>query len=172
MVRLGDGAARDLSPDGRHALALLFGPHQSLVAYPVGPGQERRLDRGSLELYGLTQWFPDGQQLLVCGSEKGKTGRCYVQAFEGGTSKAVTPEGTDKGPVSPDGQSVSVRDSAGRALIVAVKGADPQVVPDIGPADETMQWAPDGEGLLTIEHDVLPASSSVSRSRPASASRS
>jgi len=124
----------------------VFGPPQSLVAYPVGPGQERRLDRGSLELYGLAQWFPDGQQLLVCGSEKGRAGRCYVQAFGGGAPRAVTPEGTDRGIVSPDGRSVSVRDSAGRALIVAVKGGDPRVVPGIGPADETMQWAPDGEG--------------------------
>jgi Tol biopolymer transport system component len=156
VVRLGDGGVKDLSPDGRHALALVFGPPQSLVAYPVGPGQERRLDRGSLELYGLAQWFPDGQQLLVCGSEKGRAGRCYVQAFGGGAPRAVTPEGTDRGLVSPDGQSVSVRDSAGRALIVAVEGGDPRVVPGIGPADETMQWAPDGEGLLTIKHDVLP----------------
>ena len=156
VVRLGDGGVKDLSPDGRHALALVFGPPQSLVAYPVGPGQERRLDRGSLELYGLAQWFPDGQQLLVCGSEKGRAGRCYVQAFGGGAPRAVTPEGTDRGLVSPDGQSVSVRDSAGRALIVALKGGDPRLVPGIGPADETMQWAPDGEGLLTIKHDVLP----------------
>ena len=156
VVRLGDGAARDLSPDGRYALALLFGPPQSLVVYPVGPGQERRLDRGSLELYGSAQWFPDGQQLLVCGSEKGGAGRCYVQAFDGGAPKAVTPEGTDRGLVSPDGQSLSARDSAGRALIVALKGGDPRVVPGIGPADEAVQWTPDGEGLLTFKHDVLP----------------
>ena len=156
VVRLGDGAARDLSPDGRYALALVFGPPQSLVAYPVGPGQERRFDRGSLELYDQAQWFPDGQQLLVCGSEKGGAGRCYVQVLDGGAPKAVTPEGTDRGLVSPDGRSVSARDSAGRALVVAVKGGEPRVVPGIGSADDVMQWAPDGGALLTIKHGALP----------------
>jgi Tol biopolymer transport system component len=146
VVRLGDGGAKDLSPDGRHALAQLFGPPQSLVAYPVGPGQERRLDRGSLELYGLAQWFPDGQQLLVCGSEKGRASRCYVQAFEGGAPKAVTPEGMDRGLVSPDGQSVSVRDSTGRALIVAVKGASLESCRASGQRTRRCNGRPTGRG--------------------------
>ena len=79
-----------------------------------------------------------------------------MQAFEGGAPRALTPEGTDMVLVSPDGQEVSVRDSAGRALVVPVEGGNPRVVPGIGPADVIIEWASDGGGLLTFTSGVLP----------------
>ena len=87
---------------------------------------------------------------------KDEAGRCFVQGLDGGAPRAVTPEGTKEGRVSPDGRFVSVRDAAGQALVVAVEGGGPRVVPGIGPADETVQWAPDGRGLLVFTKNALP----------------
>src|SRR3954447_15637370 len=42
-IRLGEGQALALSPDGNFALALQPGPSPTLVLLPTGPGEEKRL---------------------------------------------------------------------------------------------------------------------------------
>jgi serine/threonine protein kinase len=105
VVRLGEGRAFGLSPDGKWALAVIFTPPQ-LVIYPTGPGEPRRLPRGNLETYRSATWFPDGKSILVAGNEAGKASRCYEQDVSGGAPRPVTPEATTNGTVSPDGLQI------------------------------------------------------------------
>ena len=60
VVRLGEGAAQDLSPDGKWALAVVPSSPQQLVLYPTGAGEKRRLEPGGLVSYDAAQFFPDG----------------------------------------------------------------------------------------------------------------
>jgi Tol biopolymer transport system component len=157
VVKLGDGLSFDLSPDGKWALALDFGPPQRLVALPTGPGQARHLDSGGLDNYTDARWFPDGERLLVCGSKAGSASRCFVEGEAGGSRAPVTPEGLYRWPlVSPDGTRVAVRGDAGRGLIFAVKGGSPVEVKGLTPKDQWIQWSADGRAILSYRRNVLP----------------
>jgi Tol biopolymer transport system component len=169
VVRLGDGNAKGISADGTYALALLYGPPQRIVAYPIGPGRERRLEPGGLDYYDNAAWFPDGERLLVCGGKAGGASRCFVQSFDDGVPKPITPEGTGRGIVSPDGRQVAVRDTAGRTLVVAVEGGDATEVTGIEADEEVFQWTADGRGLLVFRKSRIPGT--VDRVDIASGSR-
>ena len=68
-VRLGAGSAERLSPDGQWAAAIVATPPE-VVLYPTGPGTPRRFGRRTASTrLSSVQWFPDGQHLLVCGTE-------------------------------------------------------------------------------------------------------
>ena len=68
-MRLGPGYARDLSPDGKWAINI----HQTKVRLlPRGAGVPRELDLGPIRSTHLINWHPDGQRLVVMGSEKGR----------------------------------------------------------------------------------------------------
>jgi hypothetical protein len=92
-VRLGDGRALALSPDGKSVLA----ENDGLVIVPTGAGQPRPLPRGTIARYMLAGWFPDGQRLAFSANEPDKKPRCYVQDVKGGPPRPITPEGIATG---------------------------------------------------------------------------
>src|SRR5450830_1349020 len=155
VVRLGEGAALGLSPDGKWALALIFTPPQ-LVIYPSGPGETRRLSRGDLETYQSAGWFPDGKSVLVCGNELGKASRCYAQDLSGGPPRPVTPEAT-KGTVSPDGLQILYSKTGGTYFIQRAGGGAAQPVPELTTDDEVTGWSADGRSLYVYRTAIVPS---------------
>jgi hypothetical protein len=150
VVRLGDGAATDITPDGKWALAVVPTEPQQLVLYPTGPGQPRKVDPGGLVSYETAVLFPDGRRVLACGHESGHGVRCYVQDIAGGKPRPITPEGTTDGLVSPDGRLALVRESAGGLKIYPVDGGAPRDVPGASAEDTVIRWSPDGKSILVF----------------------
>jgi Tol biopolymer transport system component len=148
VVRLGDGAALDLSRDGKWALAALSSAPSQMVLYPVGAGAPKKLPRGALVSYETATLFPDGRRVVACGHETGHAVRCYVQDVEGGPVRAITPEGTTEGFASPDGREVVVRENGKGLRIYAADGSTSRVVPGSTPEDAVMRWSADGRSLL------------------------
>ena len=148
VVRLGEGKACDISPDGQWALAITQAPQQVLI-YPTGSGERRALERGSLVGFRHASWFPDGKRILVCGNEEGKAPRCYVQEVVGGPPRAVTPVG-EIGLVSPDGRRIVVWAGIDRPVIYTLDGGDPEAVPSASEMDWPIRWSPDGTSLLVL----------------------
>jgi len=146
VVRLGEGAAADISPDGRWALAATQSP-QRLVIYPTGSGEKRTLERGNLVGYRSAMWFPDGKRILVCGNEQGKAARCYVQEAAGGLPRAVTPDG-EKGIVSPDGRRVAVWRPRTTPAIYRLDGSGREEVPSASDNERPIAWGADGQSLI------------------------
>ncbi len=159
VVRLGEGTAQDLSPDGKWALAVVPVSPQQLVLYPTGAGEKRRLESGGLVSYDTAQFFPDGQRLLVCGAETGRAVRCYVQEVAGGKPRPVTPEGTSAGFVSPDSASILVRSGAGALLLYPSGGGEPKSVPGTTPEDHVLRWGADGRSLVLFRGSQVPVHS-------------
>jgi hypothetical protein len=157
VVKLGAGAAWDLSPDGKWALAMLFDSGR-LVAYPTGAGEMREIHSDAIDDFQDARWVPDGKRLLLCGGKKGKPARWFVQPFAGGAAKPVTPEGVS-GPaiVSPSGTRVGVRDEAGRLLIFPVDGGEPTEAKGVTPEDNTIKWTADEQAILVYRRNQLPA---------------
>jgi Tol biopolymer transport system component len=150
-IRLGEGAALALSPDGKWVLAALNFPHRQTVLLPTGPGQIRYLEHPGIEDLGDGGWMPDGKQILFSGREVGKSPRCYLQNIDGGAAHAVTPEGiTASGVlalVSPDGKTVLAIDAAGKRVLFPLDGRNGREIRGLGPNDHVIRWAEDGHAL-------------------------
>jgi Tol biopolymer transport system component len=118
-VRLGEGTALSLSPDGKWAAVQppnTGGPQ--VVLLPTRAGEARQLAMEPLTERGGVSWFPDSKRLVVCGTEPGHKARCYVVDAETGQTRPLTPEGVrgfglggGNAPVSPDGRSLLVWDA-------------------------------------------------------------
>jgi eukaryotic-like serine/threonine-protein kinase len=169
VMRLGEGSAWGLSPDGRWALAVIHTPPQ-LVLYPTGPGETRRLPRGSLEAYDSASWLADGKSILACGNEPGKASRCYEQDLSGGPPRPVTPEGTSGGMVSPDGSKILYSRSRGSYFIQRTGREAAEPVPGLTSDDGVIRWNADGRSLYVFRRERIPFR--IERLDPASGARS
>jgi Tol biopolymer transport system component len=157
VVRLGDGYPSDLSADGRWVLAIIQSAPQQLMLYPTGPGQPRRLDHGELQSFSAARFFPDGQQLLVCGNEPGHASRCYVWPLAGGSPRPVTPEGTDYGFVSPDGREVAAHVISVGFRLYPLDGGPPRTISSLAADDEVVGWSHDGVAIQVYRPNEIPA---------------
>jgi eukaryotic-like serine/threonine-protein kinase len=157
VVRLGEGFAQDLSRDGKWALSIVPTSPPRLVIYPTGAGEARTLSRGVIANYYSARFFPDAGRVLACGHEEGHAVRCYVQTVSGGEPRAVTPEGTSDGTVSPDGNVIVVKRGTGGWWLYPADGGSPRAVPGATSIDAVVQWSADGRSLLVYASSGVPA---------------
>jgi len=155
-LRLGDGVAMGLSPDGAWALSMMPGSPSRLAPYPTGAGEQKILEQGPIERYEMAGFFPDGKRVLACGNESGHATRCYIQEIAGGPLRPATPEGTNLGLVSPDGASILVQGAGGKYFIYAVSGGAAQPVSWIAPDERVLRWTADGRGLIAFQRSQVP----------------
>jgi eukaryotic-like serine/threonine-protein kinase len=161
-VRIGEGAAMALSPDGKWALANQDSNTDApqLVLLPTGAGLAQRLARGGVNAQAA-DFFPDGRVLLT-GSEAGKPVRTWVQDRDGGAPRALTAEGTRFNlatrPITPDGRSVLLRDAEGRwRLYAADGGAEAGPVAGLTPDDQPLRFTADGRHVYAYRPGEVPA---------------
>jgi WD40 repeat protein len=156
-VRLGDGTALALSPDGKWALVAQGQAPARLVLLPTGPGQARTVELGDVHVGGLGNvlfpiagtFFPDGKRILIPGFEAGHQRRLYVVDLQGGKPRPIGPEGaffTDASHgVSPDGRFVAALGSDRTAHVFAVEGdAEGTAIPGVEKGSEAIRWCADG----------------------------
>ena len=149
-VRLGEGSAQALSPDGRWALSIrLAAQPPELVLLPTGAGQSRTLPRGSVHEYHWACFLPDGKRVLLVGNEKGRATRLFVQDVEGGPPRPVTPEGTwmESNTVTPDGRRVVAHAEESR-LFPLEEAGEGRPVPGLEAGDTPLRWSADGRHLF------------------------
>jgi eukaryotic-like serine/threonine-protein kinase len=154
VVKLGEGAALDISKDGRTVLSNIPSSPEHLILYPTGAGQPYRLERGSIVAFETGQLFPDGKKVLFCGHEAGRAVRCYVQDVNGGKALAVTPDGTSDGIVSPDGRLILVTARSAGLQVFAAEGGVPRPVPGTTGEDAPLQWTSDGRSVFVANSEV------------------
>jgi hypothetical protein len=126
------------------------------MLYPTGAGEARRLERGGIEGYESAVFFPDGRTALVCGHEPGHGSRCYVQEIAGGKPRAVTPEGTTQGILSPDTRQILVQASGGGLVLYPTGGGEGRPVPGTTPDDVAIRWSRDGGSFLVCRGSEVP----------------
>jgi hypothetical protein len=159
-VRLGDGRAQDLSPDGKWALTLVpAGTSARLMLLPTGAGEPRQIEVGNLRVFGAGFVPPDGKRIAIGASEPGHGVRGYVLDLSGGTPRACTPEGLgDGGTFSPDGKLFAIDGPDRRPVIYPVDGGDARPITGLAPEDAPIQWSADGETLFVTHLGELPLS--------------
>jgi Tol biopolymer transport system component len=158
VVRLGEGIAQQMSPDGRWALVSVPTSPMQPVLYPTGAGEPVQLRRGSIEAYELgAVWFPDGQRIAFCGVEPGRGSRVYVQVTPSGKPQPITPEGTHFGALSPDGKLVLARSSDGSWAIYPVEGGSSRPVLGLLAREEVIRWSADGRSVYVFDPREVPS---------------
>jgi Tol biopolymer transport system component len=147
-VRLGEGRALALSPDGKLALAVQQGSPPRLVLLSTGPGEEKPLPQSGLIDYYSAAWFPDGKRILFVAAGSDRQPRSYVQDIEGGEARAVTDETVQATLISPDGKLFAAVSGAGAYQLRPVDGGEPRPIRGALPGDELIQWSSDGRFLF------------------------
>jgi serine/threonine protein kinase len=159
-VRLGEGEAMAVSPDGRWVLTRAIREASApLVILPTGAGEPRRFPRESID-HSRSQFgafLPDGKSVVFNGSEPGRPPRAFVQGLAGGAPRAITPEGIVAQLLSPDGKTLLVRTPDGLAAS-PIEGGPSRPVPGLQTDDRPLRWASDGRAVfVTTRSRQLPS---------------
>jgi Tol biopolymer transport system component len=157
-VRLGEGNAGPLSPDGKWVLSRHPKPGAPIVLLPTGPGEPKPVEAGglSVDLPGWA-WFPDGKRLLLVGHEGARGPRqLFVLNLDGDKPHALTGEEIG-GPtvVSPDGKAVVAAGPDQKLRLVPVDGGEPRPVLGADEGDLPIQWSADGRSLYVHRRPEL-----------------
>jgi hypothetical protein len=145
-VLLGEGSAVALSPDARLALSVLHPFEQTqLELLPTGAGQTRQLPQDGIKYAPQGAWLPDGNRVLIAGTQEGHSARLYVRDLAGGAARPITPEGIrlyfNGITASPDGKLVTAVDAGDRARIYPVDGGQERPIPGIEVGELPIQWS-------------------------------
>ena len=161
-IRLGEGEAEDLSPDGRWALALRAG---EIAALPTGAGVPRVRQLSFSEL-ATARFLPDGERIVLAAREGKGALRLFVTGFGAEPPRAFGPEislrGASSGEpqpltISPDGRLVAYAEAAGGIAIVPIEGGKVLRIPGVGVNDMPVQWTADGRRLYVFDPGEVPA---------------
>jgi Tol biopolymer transport system component len=152
-IRLGEGRALALSPDGKWALALQAGPPPRLALLPTGPGEEQPMPSAGLTEFYSAAWFPDGKRVLFVAAGSDGKPRSYIEDVYGGEARAITEETVQAVLVSPDGKLLAGIGPDGDFELRPVDGGQPRAIRGALPGDDPIQWSADGRFLYVTGTD-------------------
>jgi serine/threonine protein kinase len=157
-VRLGDGLAITVSPDGKWVIASPPSTPAQLVLLPTGPGEAKPLTHDSIN-HSRARWLPDGRRFLFSGKEPGHAARIYLQDSSDGKPVPISPEGIDPLVLvlSPDGQQVVGVGPDEKAYFYPVSGGEPKAVPGVELGEQPIQWSEDAKAIYFYKPGDLPA---------------
>ncbi|MCA1616662.1 MAG: hypothetical protein LC800_21745, partial [Acidobacteria bacterium] len=160
-VRLGDGSALALSPDGRWALAKLTTAPPRLVLLPTATGGPRLLGRAPLMYQPWACWLADNRRILFAASEPARGARLYVQNVEGGQPQCITPriEGVELSSphaISLDERVVAAVGPDREIYLYPLAGGEAQRVAGTEVDDLPVRWSADGDVLFVRQRGQVP----------------
>jgi Tol biopolymer transport system component len=144
-VRLGEGEALALSPDGKWVLASLPRLNPTpLILLPTGAGEPRGLPKDAIHHDSEHAAFSsDGRRIVFLGSELGRGRRTWTQDLDAGKARPVTPEGVVGTLLSPDGRYVAARGQDQKVALYPVDGGPPHPIEGLDPGDSLLRWSAD-----------------------------
>ncbi|HSS96213.1 MAG TPA: protein kinase [Terriglobales bacterium] len=165
-IRLGDGTAGGLSPDGKWAASVFVGSPQHVSLFPVGPGQTRELTFPQFDFLanGTARYMPDGKHLLLEAREPGHSLRTYLIDLSGiQPPRPVTPERTAAILPSPDGKylagtGVPHANDPRKLTLFPLDGAPLIELAPTDPPWGVMQWSEDSKSIFVYRQGEAPVS--------------
>jgi eukaryotic-like serine/threonine-protein kinase len=151
LVRLGDGTAVALSPDGKWALSRLPAPKQPFVLLPTGAGEPRKIAYDGFDDFRRAVFFPDSREILFASRRGQEPIRLYRGGIEGGKARPATPPAQGPLALSPDGRRVVAVGPEGTLVLYSLTaGPDEPGRPIAGTSagDSPIQWTADGRSIF------------------------
>ena len=157
-IRLGQGQAVTLSPDGKWAISSPIGSPAQFVLLPTKAGEAKPLTNDRIN-HNWARWFPDGKRIVFSGNEPNQGTRLYVQDLASGKPESITPEGvnTPAFSLSPDAQVVAGIGPDQKGYLYTVTGGEPRPIPGLASGEEPISWSADGRSLYIYRPGELPA---------------
>jgi serine/threonine protein kinase/WD40 repeat protein len=156
-VRVGDGFARAISPDGQWVLAFAKIPATQYFLLPRGAGEARTLPNDGFEAMGGGTFLPGGKAIAFSAHLPGRRFRIYLQDLDAGRPRPITPEGVRiSSAASPDGKHVVGTDLKGQNFLYPIDGGEPRPVTGLEGDDQIVQWSADGRSLYVFQSGDLP----------------
>jgi len=154
-VRLGDGPAYALSPDGRWVTTIPLPAASEIVLLPTGAGESKTLKNDAIQFYERAAWLPDGKRIVCTAAAKDHNSRSWILDPAGGKPRPITPEGVTGALVSPDGKYLLAVDANQNRALYPVEGGDPRPVSGFEPGDSAIRWSADGHSLYVRQSPNL-----------------
>ena len=154
VVRLGEGTAMALSPDGRWALAHLPYRDAPLDLWPTGPGRKRSFPTPGFSVGHRGRFTPDGRRaVLLAADDQGAPVILVLEIETGLLTPLPLPGGSgDARPsiaVSPDGRETLYAVSAtGQTVVVPLDGSPARPGPVLQEGDVVVSYSSDGASIL------------------------
>ena len=157
-VRLGEGSAGGVSPDGKWALSVSTSKPTRLTLLPIGPGQPRPIPLTGLDNVqnGFARFLPDGQSFAINGNANGQATRCYVVQVATGNAKPVSPEGVTCGVFSPDSRFMT-GSTNGQAAVYSLQEGTARIIPHLNPDFTPIEWSNRGSVLYGYHFGEFPS---------------
>jgi eukaryotic-like serine/threonine-protein kinase len=155
-VRLGDGIALSLSPDGKWVSTLEPGPPSELVLLPTGAGVPRKIALPGLTI-GHGVFLGDGRTLFVRASEPGKPLGRWIVPIDGGTPRLVMSDQPDMGEVLfPDGKKGAWAVGGGKGFILSFDTGERTPLKGLEPEDVIVEESGDERHIFVFRPQEIP----------------
>jgi hypothetical protein len=133
---------------------------ERLSLLPTGSGNPAEVKIPGLVGFNWGNWFPNGRRLLLDAREADRAARLYVVPVEGGTPKAISPQGfvlkTFGNSVSPDGRLVAAVDPNGLAWLLPTDGSGGKPIAGMEAGEVPLQFSGDGRSLYIVKGGEVP----------------
>jgi tRNA A-37 threonylcarbamoyl transferase component Bud32 len=154
-VRLGEGTALALSPDGSQALASIRGKGlQELVLWPTGAGTPVRIPMPGLDVDSGC-FTTDGKRLVVAARPEGKGMQLFVIDPAGAARKAIA-DGASRPVPAPDGSHVAAITNDGSLALFPLAGGPPRVLLQMTANASPIAFSADGTALFAATRFEVP----------------
>jgi serine/threonine protein kinase/WD40 repeat protein len=160
-VRLGDGAPRSLSADGKWVLTLSPGATPRIVLLPTGPGSPRTVPVEGIQPLDAA-FLGDGWRIAIFHGSSNEPPQLSVVGIAGGRPKLVAVSGVNGNggaAFSPDGRQVAVTGIDLKIRVASTDGSAPtRTLPGKGlePNEYLSSWSADGRGVIAQGRSETP----------------
>jgi Tol biopolymer transport system component len=157
-IRLGDGVAFSLSPDGKWVAGYSSTEtsNRKYMLTPTGAGEEVEVVVPQLrDKFGLVMgWLPGERNYLIMGVSPGGKIQYFVWDAAHGSVRAVSPEAMpDNIPlISPDHSEYLSQGPDRQWYVYPLQGGEPRRVLGLTEHDTPINWRADGRSLYVSTH--------------------
>jgi hypothetical protein len=151
-IKLGEGYALSLSPDGKYAMSLLPSEIDHMTLLPTGSGETKTVKIPGISFINAPMgWFKDNNRFVFGGNQSGKQPRWWLYEMSISKLTPITKEGIlgQAVLISDDESSILARSEQGYAFY-SLQGKELNQVPALTIEDALIQWASDNKSVFVV----------------------